>query len=415
MKTLTESLKIWLSNINESKFVFEGGASGHMAHPIDFDDFTGNDLRELIRDIFSGKIEDVTEKIDGVNIQATMNTKGEVVFIRNQGDLNSEKGGMSIADMANKWKDRPSTAQTFVSAGEIISKVFNKIGKDFFNPNENTRVIANCECVIEGVTNIMPYGSAQVDFHDLWIYKLSGEKWIVEDVTKNGLDKIEKACEGVDNAQLTPKLIIDITEKSNELAEKYCREIDKLFDKDINITIDKWKYNRFIDYIDGKWMSENNEGANILYNRWFRGDKSVNLRIIKQMYSDNLDELMTLDKKGYKTIVNDVIEPLDVLFLNIGNDVIRLCKGLLNGSKSDSVVKRLQSEMKDVVADVKANGSTESQEKLIKQLNRLENLGGENSINSTEGIVFRYKDKLMKLTGSFAPLNQILGSIKFSK
>ena len=71
--------------------------------------------------------------------------------------------------------------------------------------------------------------------------------------------------------------------------------------------------------------------------------------------------------------------------------------------------------MQDVIKDVQSNGSPESQAKLIKQLKRLERLGGDSSINPAEGIVFKYKDKLMKLTGSFAPINQVLGSIKFAK
>ena len=32
----------------------------------------------------------------------------------------------------------------------------------------------------------------------------------------------------------------------------------------------------------------------------------------------------------------------------------------------------------------------------------------EDSINAVEGIVFSYKGKVMKMTGSFAPLNRIL-------
>jgi hypothetical protein len=107
--------------ITES-IVNEGGMSGHLAHPIDFSFFTALDLKQLVRDIFSGKIEDVTEKIDGTNIQATMNKNGEVVFIRNLGDLNSELGGMTIDDMAKKWASNPSVAETFVKAGKTIKK-----------------------------------------------------------------------------------------------------------------------------------------------------------------------------------------------------------------------------------------------------------------------------------------------------
>lgn len=79
----------------------------------DYTEFTLRDLKGLIRNLFSGKIEDITEKIDGTNIQATMNTKGQVVFIRNKTDLNSELGGMTIDDMARKWEDKPSVAKTF--------------------------------------------------------------------------------------------------------------------------------------------------------------------------------------------------------------------------------------------------------------------------------------------------------------
>ena len=67
-----------------------------MAHIIDETDFTCQDLLNLIDDLFGGKITTATEKLDGTNIQASMNDKGEVIFIRNKGDLNSERGGMTI-------------------------------------------------------------------------------------------------------------------------------------------------------------------------------------------------------------------------------------------------------------------------------------------------------------------------------
>lgn len=401
----------------ENNILNEGGMSGHLAHPIDFSFFTALDLKQLVKDIFSGKIEDVTEKIDGTNIQATMNKDGEVVFIRNLGDLNSELGGMTVNDMAKKWASNPSVADTFVKAGKTIKKVFTKVGTDFFNPDDQTRLIVNCECVNAGVTNIMPYASARVSFHDIWVYKYMSGTWSNVDITKKGLDVIEKACEGVDNAKLTPKVIIEMTEKSDELIEKYCDMIDELFGRDDKLSIDAWKYRKFETIVAERypWIAKDKTAMRALFDRWFSGNKSTNLRDLKKIYNDEVSSLGELEKGIYKDIVSEIIEPLDTIFLQLGNDVIRLCAGLLNGSKNDSVLKKIQDDMRKVIKDVKSEGSSTSQAKLVKQLKRLERLGGDQSINSCEGVVFRYKGKLMKLTGSFACVNQILGTIKFGR
>lgn len=71
---------------------YEGGAAGHMKHIYDYTDFTLTDIKNIITNLFSGKVEDITEKLDGMNIQCTLNNNGKVVFVRNKGDLNSETG-----------------------------------------------------------------------------------------------------------------------------------------------------------------------------------------------------------------------------------------------------------------------------------------------------------------------------------
>lgn len=400
------------------QYIIEGGAAGHMRHPFDYDEFTLSSLKGLIRNLFEGKIEDITEKIDGTNIQTTVNPEGEVVFIRNKGDLNSERGGMSIADMAAKWKDKPSVANTFISAGETITRVFNNISRQFFNPNRNTKLVVNCECVIAGKTNIMPYASSQVDFHNIWVYSLHGDEWIQKEVTKRGLDVIKKACKDIDGAQITPNVIVRIVDQSNDLLIKYIKELDKIF-KEVSLgeksTIGEWKRKRFNNYIldQHKWISEDKEGEETLFNRWFNSDKSTNIKILKQIYTNNIEDLIDLDKKGYKEIVSDCIEPLDHFFLELGNSIIELCDGIINTGQESRVCDELRKDMEDVVDSVRREGSVENNEKLTKQINRLKSLG--DKINPVEGIVFTYKDKLMKLTGSFAPLNQILGTIKFSR
>lgn len=402
------------------QYLMEGGASGHMHHPFDYTDFTLRDLKGLIRNLFSGKIEDITEKVDGTNIQATINKAGEVRFIRNKGDLNNPDGGMTIADMANKWADKPSVAKTFLEAGETITKVFSNLSYKLFNPDSNTKITVNCECVVAGKTNIMPYVSAQVDFHDFWVYKRdANDEWEHVETTKKWMDQLQKSCENIDSAHPTPQVLIKVADQSNEILVDYIKRLDKLFKeadcKEMD-TIDTWKRNRFEEWCENNasWILESKDGAEILYKRWFECDKSTNIKQIKQMY-DNLHdtEIADMDKSGYKSMTSDVMEPLDIFFLDLGNSVISLCDDIINSGQEAQVCAQLRSDLKDVVADVRANGSISANEKLTKQLNRLSELG--EKVNPIEGIVFKYKNKLMKLTGSFAPINQILGSIKFSR
>lgn len=401
------------------QYIVEGGASGHMHHPFDYTDFTLRDLKGLIRNLFTGKIEDITEKVDGTNIQATINQAGEVRFIRNKGDLNNPDGGMTIGDMANKWADKPSVAKTFIEAGETITKVFSTLSYKLFNPDPDTKITVNCECVVAGKTNIMPYVSAQVDFHDFWVYKKNSDgEWEHTDTTKKWMSTLQKACDNIDAAHPTPQVVIKVADESNKILVDYIKRLDKLFKeagcKEMD-TVDTWKRQRFDMWCEkhDPWILDDEGGKDILYKRWFEGDKSTNIKQVKQIYNSHIDRLVELEKTGYKEIASDVMEPLDIFFLDLGNKIIDLCDDIINSGQEDQVCTQLRQDLEDVVADVRANGSIAANAKLTKQLNRLAELG--EKVNPVEGIVFKYKNKLMKLTGSFAPINQILGSIKFSR
>lgn len=389
--------------------VNEGGAAGHMLYPHNYLELTFGDLKQIVSELLSGKITDVTEKVDGMNIQATKNKAGEVVFARNKGDLNSERGGMLRADMINKWSDKPHVLKTFTRAASTIEKVFADLPVSFFN-GDNERRYVNCECVIEGTTNIMPYVSNQVDFHDIWIYRYNGKEWVKDGVTKEGLDKIEKACKNTD-ARLTPRVIIDTTDQANEMCKRYVDQLSKI-GKD-ELMIRDYLRDRFEEILleDYWFFTEDYPTIGMLFERFFMDDKSYSIRLLKKQYDEYSDQIDTLIKKDYKRIVDECVKPLDNFFLQFGNDVIKLCKGVINQGREDQVVKELITQLQDTVNSIKKEGSVEQQEKLNKQLSKLQLVG--DRFNAAEGIVFTWNGKTMKLTGGFGPLNQILGSIKF--
>lgn len=392
-------------SLSEYILIKEGGMAHHMAHIIDETDFTCQDLLDLIDDIFGGKITTATEKLDGTNIQASMNEKGEVIFIRNKGDLNSERGGMTVQDMEEKWKDKPNVQKAFVSAGKTLEKIFKRIGANFFNPDSNTRLVVNCECIVAGTTNIMYYDDDQVDFHNIWVYKKSGDEWHKDKVTKDGLDIIEKSIEKDDKAKLTPNVIIQVTKDSNKFATEYKKKVLELFKSEglgKDATIEDWKKKRF-ESVAPEWMTE----KDAFFNRWFNGDKSVNIRILKKSYPEHADEITSIDKKDYKKYVKDVIEPIDDLFLDMSNKIIELTTGLMNDGVKDKAIANIKSQIEATKKLVDEKGTEDDKENLKAQLLRLQKMG--NKVNSTEGIVFTWKGRMMKMTGGFAACNQIIG------
>ena len=399
-------------NLQRYVMLFEGGAGGHMAHPIDYTDFTGIELIELVENLFSGKVTTIKEKLDGMNINATMNEKGEVVFIRNNSERNLPEGGMSIKDMETKWEGKDHQLKVYIQSGKIIEQIFRKLPVKYFNPKPGVRKIINCECIIEGKTNVMPYAKDRVAFHGYKLYELTdkldkngNKSWVEVDDVEGDIDLIYKAAEGIDAAKPRPNLVIKSVEEGKKFTEKFTKLITKLFeDEGLNIsnTIEEWKYNRF-EKIKPEWM---NEYVKEIFNRWFNKNKSFNVSEFKKVYHDHYEDIK--GEKLCKSYISEVMKPLDNLFLSIGNELINLLDGFTNNETHNKVVDSLKQDIEEIVELVKQSGSTEVQQKVEINLNRLKALG--DKYNSAEGIVFTYKGRLMKLTGSFAAVNQIIGA-----
>lgn len=412
--TLRDFITESVINTTYKPMIVEGGAGGHMSHPFDYDELTGDDLIELVDDLFGGKITDMKEKLDGTNIHATMNNNGQVVFIRNKSNLNSELGGMSIQDMADKWADKPSVQNTFLTAGKIITEIFNKLGKKYFNPDDETRKVINCECIIAGKTNVMPYASDRVAFHGYKIYKKNGNTWEETENVEGHVEDIYKAAEGIDAAKPRMNLVIKSVEEANKFAKVFKGKLEKLFKDEklgTNVSLETWKRVRF-EKIMPEWLNDGGKDiVTAVYDRWFNDDKSFKAAELKKIYADNYKDVIS--DKFAKPFVKQVMEPIDDLFLEIGNQFIKLCNGFTNDDAYASVVDTLTKDIEDVCNNIEKNGSEEVKQQLEFQLTRLRKLG-DNAINHAEGVVFTYKGRLMKATGSFAAINQILGTIKFS-
>ena len=381
----------------------EGGAGGHMAHPFDYTDFTANDLIELVDSLFKGKVEHLKEKLDGFNINASMNNDGEVIFIRNNTERNSKVGGILFKDLDARWEGKEQQKKVYVTGGKIINQVFPKVGKEFFNPDETHRKIINCECIIAGKTNIMPYAKDRVAFHGYTMWEWNGEKWIEQEDVEGHVDELYKAAEGIDEAKPRPDLMIKNLEEGIKFADKFTKDIIKLWaDEGLkpNTSIQEWKHARFKKFAP-EWCKDDND----IFKRLCDGDKSVNLRELKKRYPN--EDVGDLDKGIKKTLPGKIMEPMDTLFLSIGNELLDQLDGFVNSDDKDNIISIVKKDTEDIIKTIEQSDSVEAKDKLEKCMTRLQALG--NKYNAAEGIVVMWKGRRMKFTGSFAAVNGALG------
>ena len=83
-----------------------------------------------------------------------------------------------------------------------------------------------------------------------------------------------------------------------------------------------------------------------------------------------------------------------------------------DGEYQDECIKHFTITL-EVLKQIKNSKDLDVLKKLEYQLKRIQDIGGFDKLVPSEGIVFTYKGKTYKLTGLFAPVNQLLGLTKY--
>ena len=94
--------------------------------------------------------------------------------------------------------------------------------------------------------------------------------------------------------------------------------------------------------------------------------------------------------------------------------MLRNAQNFLAANPSKSA-QELKKDLADLIRELQTNNDINSIKKLEHELKRIQRLGGFEAIVPSEGVVFIYKGNTYKLTGAFAPVNQILGVLKYSR
>ena len=147
-----------------------------------------------------------------------------------------------------------------------------------------------------------------------------------------------------------------------------------------------------------------------LVKRWAFDDKSFR---IANIVDDKAREWAEgIDKGPKTTIMAGNLRKFEDIFLGVGAEVLSFMGSVLTANP-DTALQTMRKSLESTANQIMSGGSITQIKKLEKELARLNAIGGFEKIVPNEGLVFFYKGNTYKLTGAFAPLNQIMGIFKF--
>ena len=162
--------------------------------------------------------------------------------------------------------------------------------------------------------------------------------------------------------------------------------------------------------IDKKFPNVTEEEKDALVRRWASFKKDYPLRKIAD--ETTRQAVITYDKQDFKGQNKQNVYKFEKIFLELGVDVLSNVDNYLAVNPKESV-KELRKDIQNVIKQIKNSKDLDVLKKLEYQLKRIQDIGGFDKLVPSEGIVFTYKGKTYKLTGLFAPVNQLLGLTKY--
>ncbi len=410
-----------------TKYLNEGGLAGHMNHPYDKHDLSFADMKEMIARALQGRLDiekAVTEKTDGQNIFMTVKD-GQVKFARG---VKERINPLTVQELQAKFAGRGALSDSFGEAGNDLAAAFSKVGIDKLNSIfQNGKIFANMEIIYPATKNVIPYEKAVLQFHNLVEYDENGK---VVETDMSGGNVVQKAIQDANahmqnTFNLIPpqKIKLGRVENFQDYQDALFKELDQLknryklndTDKVTEYHIAWWR-----EVIKAKALKDNynipEDVLELLVNRWAFYNKSTSITKIKKMIDNEqfLEWMIAFDKKDFKKYQKQNMEPFESIFLKLGAEVLKNATNFL-AANPDKAVQDIRKDLAAVLKDVKSSNNIETLDKLKLELNRIKRLGGFEKIVPVEGIVFTYGGETYKLTGAFAPVNQILGTLKYSR
>ena len=379
----------------------------HILHPYEFLNITIKDIYDMLNYLICECLcSKFKEKLDGFSILCGIGKNGDPIFIRNNSDVNSENGGMSLEEIRSKYSSNKHQYDVF---NTCCSALYEKLKDNSFiekyglQYNENERTILGCECLINGITNVMSYN---IDENQIYVHY---KKTFVKD--KDNGKYIEIADEEIEDSNryvIKQKYELPFYKK---LIDDFYFDLLTYVSKyglNENDTFDSIYKEVFFKDVAPSWLIKDNK----IYERIFNGNKSdCSAKFLKSIFTDAQYKTL-MDEKYLRSLINDTKRDISIMFARFENQLIDSLSGFLNENNQKETRSQMHKNLYELECKIIGNCDISEYEK-NKFIKNYEILKSDkclqNYIPITEGLVFVYKNMRMKMTGSFAVLNKLMG------
>ena len=400
------------------ELINEGGAYGHMSHPFDDKGLTFGNFKEIINNALQGHLDlesSATEKTDGQNLFISWNKK--LLAARNTGDV--KRGGMDIKGVKLKFANRGNIEKAFNYAMRDLAKAIGSLNDDqkkkIFDDGNNW---VNMEIMYPASANVIMYDAPYLQFHNVLQYKNGSAVGSVPNGARILAGMIAQVNQNMQKSFsiIGPKVLKvnphqDFGAKRPYFTSKLSRLMSTYNMKDSN-TFGEYHQAWWEAFVAKQYPGIDNKTSVGLVKRWAFSDKSF--RLDKKTLPDEsmLATAKKFDKQNHATQVKKNMFPFETLFFELGAEVLKNVEGFL-AANPDKAVQNVRKQVAKAISDVRKGGDLKKMNRLHAQLAKVQAIGGFKTIIPSEGLVFIYKGNTYKLTGAFAPVNQITGMMTF--
>jgi cytidyltransferase-like protein len=409
-----------------------GGAAGHMAHLHENIWLTFRDIKSFLNQVANAEISPI-EKVDGQNIFFRWTPEG-IRTARNMGNITS--GGMTEAEYREKWNGHPAEA-AFIKGFETIKKAMEKMPataaqESFDTGQPNTYRFVNCEIMLPESENIIVYDGSYIVLHNLKEYAPIGKggKMVESELFTAGDQEFDNIVKMISDVEKT----IDADEWQ-VFGPRYV-ELKNIADnvayENAVVAIDRLGYSddqTLSDLVEDKLKEElANSGLpedkfNLLIKRVIQvgektpADELISVNAIKKGLTSEQKKIVTKYASATKAraFIGKAVSPFARAVSDFAIEALRGLHSFFM-TDGDAEIERMRSTLLqsiEALENYTGDNAEKYGELLEKQLAKLGPI--ENVASTVEGLIFEYppgSKKLVKLTGSFAMANQIIGRAK---